>query len=74
MNTVKQYQYHLTQHYQWEQRQKASLHRLAYETRQSEKYVSALPNALERLLSWLARHPSPATVERRQLRLRRRTT
>ena len=74
MNTVKQYQYQLTQHYQREQRQKASLHRLASETRRSEKYVSARPNALERLFSRFAQRQSQATVERRQLRLRRRTT
>ena len=74
MNAVKQYQYQLNKHYQREQQQSASQHRLANEVRQNEKYVSALPNALERLLSRFAQRQPQATMERRQLRLRRRTT
>lgn len=74
MNAVKQYQYPLNQHYQREQQQRASQHRLANEVRQTEKYVSARPSVLERLLSRRAQRQSQATVERRQLRLRHRTT
>lgn len=74
MNAVKPYQYQLNKHYQREQQQRASQYRLANEVRQNEKYVSALPNALERLLSRFAQRQPQVTVERRQMRLRRRTT
>ncbi|MCA9882064.1 MAG: hypothetical protein H6670_19890 [Anaerolineaceae bacterium] len=75
MNTgAKQYQYELTKQYQRENERKANQHRLAYESHRSEKYVSALPNLLERLMNSLASQNSHAPAERRQLRLRRRTT
>ncbi|MAU10700.1 MAG: hypothetical protein CL607_12830 [Anaerolineaceae bacterium] len=74
MNAVKQYQYQLNKHYQREQQQRTSQHRLANDVRQTEKYVNARPSALERLLSRFAKRQPQVTVERRQLRLRRRTT